>query len=84
LEPRSITISAFEITKVEGPLVHFKVVCSTGTYIRSLANDFGEKLGCGGHLSSLRRTRIGTFSVTDAYSIESFEQEVKDAIKTDK
>ena len=57
LEPRKITIHSFEITKVELPIMHFKVVCSTGTYIRSLANDFGEKLGCGGHLSSLRRTQ---------------------------
>jgi tRNA pseudouridine55 synthase len=83
LEPRTITISAFDITKIEGPVVHFRVVCSTGTYIRSLANDFGAQLGCGGYLSSLRRTRIGNFRVEDAYSIEAFEQEVRGA-KTDK
>ena len=76
LEPRNVTISVFEITKIEGPVVHFRVVCSTGTYIRSLANDFGEKLGCGGHLSSLRRTRIGAFSVVDAHTMEAFEQEI--------
>jgi tRNA pseudouridine55 synthase len=57
--------------------VHFKVVCSTGTYIRSLANDFGAALGCGGYLSSLRRTRIGTFKVEDAMSIADFEEKIK-------
>ncbi len=76
-EPRKITISAFEITGVEMPLVHFKVVCSTGTYIRSLAHDFGASLGCGGHLSSLRRTRIGAMLVGDAFSIESFEAKIE-------
>jgi tRNA pseudouridine55 synthase len=59
------------------PVVHFKVVCSTGTYIRSLANDFGAALGVGGHMSSLCRTRIGNFKVEDAYNLESFEQEVQ-------
>ncbi|ANE53094.1 tRNA pseudouridine(55) synthase TruB [Flavisolibacter tropicus] len=83
LEPRAITISAFDITKIDGPIIHFRVVCSTGTYIRSLANDFGAQLGCGGYLSSLRRTRIGNFSVEDAHSIEAFEQEIR-ATRTDK
>lgn len=77
LEPRQVTISSFELTKIELPVVHFKVVCSTGTYIRSLANDFGEKLGSGGYLSSLCRTRIGGFLLQDAQSIENFEQEIK-------
>jgi tRNA pseudouridine55 synthase len=77
LEPRQITISEFSITKVELPVVHFKVVCSTGTYIRSLANDFGAQLGCGGHLSSLCRTRIGDFSLKDAMTIEDLEDEIK-------
>jgi tRNA pseudouridine55 synthase len=74
LEPRQVTISKFSITKVELPVVHFKVVCSTGTYIRSLANDYGEKLGCGGHLSSLCRTRIGSYLLNDAVSMEEFEK----------
>lgn len=74
LEPRKITIKEFEITKVEIPVISFKVVCSTGTYIRSLANDFGLSLGCGGYLSELRRTRIGNFKVEDAMTIEEFEQ----------
>ncbi|MGZ5135082.1 MAG: tRNA pseudouridine(55) synthase TruB [Flavitalea sp.] len=76
LEPRPVTISSFEIVKVELPLVHFRVVCSTGTYIRSLANDFGEKLGVGGYLSGLCRTRIGSFLLKDALSMEEFEQKV--------
>ena len=72
LEPRKITISEFEITNVELPIISFKVVCTTGTYIRSLANDFGMSLGCGGYLSKLRRTRIGNFKVQDAMSMEGF------------
>ncbi len=70
---RNITISEFEITKIELPLVSFRVVCSKGTYIRSLANDFGKALNNGAHLSTLRRTRIGAFSVENAVSIEQFE-----------
>lgn len=77
LEPRQVTISQFELTKVEMPVVHFRVVCSTGTYIRSLANDFGETLGCGGYLSSLCRTRIGDFLLQDAQSIQQLEEEIK-------
>ena len=71
LEPRKVTIKEFEISKTELPVVFFKVVCTTGTYIRSLANDFGEALGCGAYLSSLCRTRIGDFSVADAMTMES-------------
>lgn len=72
LEPRKITIKEFEIIKIELPIVYFRVVCTTGTYIRSLANDFGEALGCGAYLSSLCRTRIGEFSLEDAMTIEEF------------
>lgn len=77
LEPRPVKISVFEITRLELPEVDFRVVCSTGTYIRSLANDFGAALGCGGYLSSLRRTRIGEFRVEDAMSMEKAEIEIK-------
>jgi tRNA pseudouridine55 synthase len=77
LEPRTITISDFAITKIELPVVHFKVVCSTGTYIRSLANDYGQQLGCGAYLSSLRRTRIGTFYAEKALHIEEFAHHIK-------
>lgn len=66
IQPRPVTISVFEITRIALPEVDFRVVCSTGTYIRSLANDFGASLGVGGYLSSLCRTRIGTFLVEDA------------------
>lgn len=79
LEPRTITIHQFEITNVEMPVVSFRVVCSTGTYIRSLANDFGAALGCGGYLSSLCRTRIGQFHVKDAYEIDELAKELKEA-----
>jgi len=81
-EPRPVTIPVFELTKIEMPVVYFRVVCSTGTYIRSLANDFGAALGCGGYLSSLCRTKIGNFSVEDAYTPQSFEayiQQLKQA-----
>ena len=74
LEPRKITIKEFEITHIDLPVITFKVVCTTGTYIRSLAHDFGAALGCGGHLSSLRRTRIGEFLAADAMSVEQFVQ----------
>ena len=78
LEPRKITIKEFEITKIEIPIVHFKVVCTTGTYIRSLAFDFGETLSCGAYLSSLCRTRIGEFTIADAMSLEAFEKKVNE------
>lgn len=77
LEPRKITIKEFEIVKTELPVVYFRVVCTTGTYIRSLANDFGAALGCGAYLSSLCRTRIGEYNLGDALSIEAFEQKIK-------
>jgi tRNA pseudouridine55 synthase len=73
LEPRTLTIHHFSIDKIELPIVHFRVVCSTGTYIRSLANDYGKQLGCGAYLSSLRRTRIGEFKAEDAIDMRLFE-----------
>lgn len=72
LEPRNIFIKEFEIISIEMPVVKFRVVCSTGTYIRSLAHDFGAALGCGAYLSELKRTRIGEFWVDKAMTIESF------------
>jgi tRNA pseudouridine55 synthase len=77
LEARPVTISEFEMVKVDLPNVEFRVVCSTGTYIRSLAKYFGESMGCGGYLSSLCRTRIGNFLLKDAMSVTQFEEEVK-------
>ena len=69
---RQVTISEFEITNINLPKVDFRVVCSKGTYIRSLAFDFGKALNSGAHLSALRRTKIGDFSVDNADSIAGF------------
>ena len=80
LEPRKITIKEFEIMGIELPVVQFRVVCSTGTYIRSLANDFGQVLGCGAYLSGLCRTRIGEFLLSDAMTVEEFEKSIKQAV----
>ncbi|SFW57116.1 tRNA pseudouridine(55) synthase TruB [Chitinophaga sancti] len=77
VEPRKIFIKTFEITSIALPVVHFRVECSTGTYIRSLANDFGAALGVGGYMSSLCRTRIGEFKLEDAYTMEDFIEKVK-------
>lgn len=76
LEPRPVTIYSFDIERIEGAVLYFHVVCSTGTYIRSLAHDFGAALGVGGYMSSLRRTRIGAFNVADAKSIHEFQDEI--------
>lgn len=72
LEPRPVTIHAFDITHIELPEIHFRILCSTGTYIRSLANDLGAALGCGGYLKALRRTKIGDFNVADALTVEEW------------
>jgi len=66
IKSRIVSIYEFEITRIELPQIDFRVVCSKGTYIRSLAHDFGKALNSGAHLSSLRRTKIGNFSVRDA------------------
>lgn len=70
---RKTTIYDFEITRIQMPEVDFRVTCSKGTYIRSLAYDFGLALQSGGHLSALRRTKIGDYSVENAISPEDFE-----------
>jgi tRNA pseudouridine55 synthase len=77
LDPRPVTISEFEITSIKMPVVSFRVVCSTGTYIRSLANDFGRVLGCRGYLSSLCRTRIGEHRLDQAMSMDEFISQFK-------
>lgn len=79
LSARPITIIAFELTKIALPEVHFRVECSTGTYIRSLAHDFGQELGCGAYLQELRRTKIGPYRVEDALSIEECLEKLKAA-----
>ncbi|MEL6556757.1 MAG: tRNA pseudouridine(55) synthase TruB [Bacteroidota bacterium] len=77
VKSRQVIVDRFEVVRFENPEVHFKIVCSKGTYIRSLAHDLGQKLNCGGYLKSLRRTKIGDFSVEDAHDINSFVDEVK-------
>ena len=74
---RKVNIRSFELTQKTIPKVDFKVICSKGTYIRSLANDFGKALNSGAHLSALRRTRIGEFNIEQAVSIEDFEKQIK-------
>lgn len=74
IKPKQITISEFEITCINLPEVDFRVVCSKGTYIRSLARDFGIALNSGAHLAALCRTRIGTYKLKDVMSIEEFEK----------
>lgn len=71
---RKTTIYAFEITRIEMPDVDFRVICSKGTYIRSLAYDFGKALQSGGHLTALRRTKSGEFSVESGISPNDFEK----------
>lgn len=71
-EPRKVTVYSFEILKIDLPNIHFEISCSKGTYIRVIANDFGEKLQCGGILSDLRRTKIGDYLVTDALEVDNF------------
>ncbi len=74
VKSRKVEISEFEIDAKEFPTVHFRVVCSKGTYIRSLAHEYGQALNSGAHLSELRRTGIGEYSVENAMDIESFEK----------
>lgn len=75
--PRPVTINIFEITAINIPEVSFRVVCSKGTYIRSLAHDFGKALHAGAYLSSLRRTRSGDFSVDNAYKVMELVNHIK-------
>lgn len=70
LKPREVTVSEFEITSIEKPKIGFRIVCSKGTYIRSLAREFGNELGVGAYLASLCRTRIGNFKLEEAKTLE--------------
>ena len=72
IKARTVNISEFEITNINGLQIDFRVVCSKGTYIRSLANDFGKALQSGAHLSALRRTKIGAFDVNNSLTLETF------------
>jgi tRNA pseudouridine55 synthase len=71
LPARRVTVSAFELTDRRGDDLDVRVSCSTGTYVRALARDLGDALGVGGHLTALRRTRVGPFTVTDAYTLDA-------------
>lgn len=73
-KPRKVTIYNFIIKSIKLPEINFEIECSKGTYIRVIANDFGEKLGCGAYLSSLRRTQIGNYSVKDSLTINELNQ----------
>ncbi|HNS12797.1 MAG TPA: tRNA pseudouridine(55) synthase TruB [Bacteroidia bacterium] len=78
INSKEIEIKAFEITKIDLPELHFRVVCSKGSYIRVLAHDFGEKLGTGAYLSSLCRTRIGNYLLSDAKDPVEFCTQLSD------
>lgn len=80
VDPRKVNIISFEITKIHLPNIDFKVVCSTGTYIRSLVKDFGEALGVGAYMSALRRTKIGNFKIEDAIQWEDLKKEIDDLL----
>lgn len=74
LDPKPVHIEAFEITAIDLPEVHFRISCSKGTYIRSLARDFGQALNNGAYLSALCRTRIGPYHLRDAYELEHLKE----------
>lgn len=78
LKARSVHIAAFEITRCDLPDIDFRIACSKGTYIRSIARDLGLTLGCGGHLTNLCRTRIGQYHLRDAFQLEEFELQLKE------
>ena len=78
LKSRKVTISEFEITRIELPEIDFRVVCSKGTYIRSLAHDFGKKLNNGAYLSKLRRTKSGNFNIDDAFEIMELVNHIRE------
>ena len=77
IKSRQVEILAFELTKIKLPTIDFYVKCSKGTYIRSLANDYGKALGSGAHVSSLRRTAIGLHRIEDAYTIEQITAQLE-------
>lgn len=74
IKAKRVTIKNFDITAIEGNEIAFRVICSKGTYIRSLARDVGEKLGCGAYLSALVRTRIGDYRLEEAIGLEQLQE----------
>lgn len=77
VKPRRVHIREFEIVHIDIPYVEFRIVCSKGTYIRSLAHDFGKMMNNGAHLSQLRRTKIGDFDVVDAWQLSDLVNRIK-------
>lgn len=77
MKPRQVEVKEFEIDSSAFPVISFRIVCSKGTYIRSMARDFGQKLQSGAYLGSLRRTKIGAFCVEDALTIEEYLEQLK-------
>lgn len=77
LKPRPVTIHEFEITGMDLPLISFRIVCSKGTYIRSMAHDLGKLTGTGAYLASLCRTRIGNYSLKDAWNMDALITHLK-------
>ncbi|MFD1770020.1 tRNA pseudouridine(55) synthase TruB [Sphingobacterium suaedae] len=77
LKSRRIVIQEFQIEKIELPAVYFRITCSKGTYIRSIAHDFGKALGIGAHLSALKRTKSGNFHVDNAWNLQDLIQKIK-------
>jgi tRNA pseudouridine55 synthase len=73
-EPKTVYVDRIDVLSFDGQIAKIKVVCSKGTYIRTLAKDIGQKIGCGGHLKSLIRTRIGKFDVKDSIQLNEFEE----------
>ena len=74
IEPREVESKEFQITKIDFPEVHFRLVCSKGFYVRSLVRDFGEELGVGAYMSKLERTRIGDLKIEDAITVDEFKK----------
>lgn len=76
IEARKVTVFTFELTRIALPEVDFRIVCSKGTYIRSIAHDFGVALQSGAHLTALKRTKIGDYNVSDAQTPDEFEAQL--------
>jgi tRNA pseudouridine55 synthase len=76
IKPRKVTIHQFELVNIELPFVDFMVNCSKGTYIRSLVNDFGKSLENGAFLTELCRTKIGQYSLNDAFTLDEFKKTI--------
>lgn len=83
LRKRRVTVSLFEITRIALPEIDFRVICSKGTYIRSLVSDFGKHLSCGAHLTALTRTRSGAFLLENAFELSAFIHHLRNKNKDD-